>query len=550
MSEEVDPGVLERYSVVSKLGKGAYGVVWKVKDVVNGQTFALKKIFDAFQNSTDAQRTYREVMYLQHFNGHENIVKLITIIRAENHRDLYMVFELMATDLYAIVARSILKPLQKVYIVYQLFKALKFIHSAGIAHRDLKPSNMLLDADCKMKIGDFGLARSFIQTHVETEPCAVSDYIATRWYRAPEILLSCAVYSAHVDLWSAGCIVAELFLDRVLFPGKSTLNQLELIIELLGYPEEEDLAHFDSPKTRSMLKNFSERKTGQLQNRLSSCPEEVQQLVRGLLAFNPSKRISAETALQSPLFAFFRDEESEIDSDKPILLPIDDSSKLSLKAYRDAVYQDISNHLERTLNRSKMPQTYKKRALSISGAKEITTRSSFSNVLRGKNNARQKPMFGAALDSFSKTHASNSIIQTSTVNVLPTASLASRPKRKNIPGDHSRADEASPNSFGRKAWDNASGPQRKKSISALLQLKESCSKENGSVAKGNRLVFAKEEGRVLLEKVKKGAKGCCSPKGQEQVTLRSIKATNGLQVIRNPQKIKSMTQQAFYSKML
>lgn len=223
MSEEIDDGILERYQVLAKVGRGAYGVVWRARDRASGQPVALKKVFDAFQNATDAQRTYREVMYLQQLNGHENIIRLLSAVRARNHRDLYLVFDLMDTDLHAVIRAGLLRPLHKVFVLYQLFKALKFLHSAELVHRDLKPSNMLLNEQTLVKLADFGLARS-LACDDGGEPPLASDYIATRWYRAPEILLGSQRYSAAVDLWSAGCILAETLQGRVLFPGKSSAH--------------------------------------------------------------------------------------------------------------------------------------------------------------------------------------------------------------------------------------------------------------------------------------------------------------------------------------
>ena len=127
-------------------------------------------------------------MYLQHLNGHENIIRLLSVIRAQNNKDLYLVFDLMETDLHLIIRAKILKPIHKKFILYQLFKSLKYLHSAVLVHRDLKPSNMLINSDCIMKLADFGLARSVKENRFGEAPI-VSDYIATRWYRAPEILL-------------------------------------------------------------------------------------------------------------------------------------------------------------------------------------------------------------------------------------------------------------------------------------------------------------------------------------------------------------------------
>merc|ERR1711977_781030 len=159
-SEDIDKHVLRRYEIVQKLGKGAYGIVWRAVDKKTRDTVALKKIFDAFQNATDAQRTFREIMFLQEMNNHENVVRLLNVLKAENDRDIYLVFEFMETDLHAVIRANILKDIHKQYILYQLFKALHYMHTGNVLHRDMKPSNLLLNSECFLKVADFGLARS------------------------------------------------------------------------------------------------------------------------------------------------------------------------------------------------------------------------------------------------------------------------------------------------------------------------------------------------------------------------------------------------------
>jgi mitogen-activated protein kinase 15 len=130
----------------------AYGIVWKAIDKKTRETVALKKIFDAFQNATDAQRTFREIMFLQELHGHENIIKLLNVLKADNDRDIYLVFEYMETDLHAVIRASILEDIHKQYTMYQLLKALKYMHSANVLHRDMKPSNLLLNSECLVKV--------------------------------------------------------------------------------------------------------------------------------------------------------------------------------------------------------------------------------------------------------------------------------------------------------------------------------------------------------------------------------------------------------------
>ena len=159
-------------------------------------------------------------MYLQGLQGHENIIRLQNVLKAENDRDIYLVFDFMETDLHAVIRANILEPVHKQFIVYQCLKALLYCHSGGLVHRDLKPSNLLLNEECLLKVADFGLARSLAALRKGEESASVlTDYVATRWYRAPEILLGSTCYTLAVDMWALGCIVAEMFIGKPLVPG-------------------------------------------------------------------------------------------------------------------------------------------------------------------------------------------------------------------------------------------------------------------------------------------------------------------------------------------
>lgn len=204
MSEDIDKHVLRKYEVGQRVGKGAYGIVWKAIDKSNKRTVAIKKIFDAFQNSTDAQRTFREIMFLQELNihHHENIIRLLNVLKADNDKDIYLVFEYMEINLHAVIRANILEEVHKKYILYQCIKALKYMHSGDLLHRDMKPSNVLLNSDCHVKLIDFGLARSVADAEDDKKDAPVlTDYVATRWYRAPEILLGSTRYTKGVDMW-------------------------------------------------------------------------------------------------------------------------------------------------------------------------------------------------------------------------------------------------------------------------------------------------------------------------------------------------------------
>lgn len=352
MSEEIEAHVLERYEISKKLGRGAYGIVWKAVDKRSKKTVALKKVFEAFQNSVDAQRTYREVMYLQELNGHDNIVRLLGIIRAHNNRDLYLVFEYMETDLHAVIKAKILQSIHKQFIFYQLLKALKYIHSADLIHRDLKPSNLLINSECIIKVADFGLARSVAQKEDGNDP-VVSDYVATRWYRAPEILLGSQCYNKDVDMWSAGCILAELITGKVLFSGKSTVNQIELVIELLGRPTNDEVESLGSPLAWKVLQDIKTQKCKSFTQLFSGEGKDALDLLRKLLTLSPATRISVDEALKHPYVKNFHCAADEIACNRIIRLPVDDNTKLSLKEYREAIYKDIS---EKTRGNKRSPQ--------------------------------------------------------------------------------------------------------------------------------------------------------------------------------------------------
>jgi len=334
-SEELDKQVARCYEIQQRVGKGAYGIVWKAVSVESGEVVAVKKIFDAFQNATDAQRTFREIMFLQELGDHENILKLLDVMKAENNRDIYLVFEYMETDLHAVIRANILEEVHKEYIIYQLLKALKFLHSGGVIHRDLKPSNLLLNSDCLLKVGDFGLARSIDRDNVLT------DYVATRWYRAPEILLGSQQYTAGVDMWSVGCILGELIGGKPMFPGSSTMNQLDRILELTGQPSDEDLESIQSPFALTMLDTLPPVTKRSYRELYPAASPEALDMLQHLLSFNPNKRYTAEDALEHPYVAAFHNPDEEYSSDHKIEISIDDNQKRTIEEYRGKLYEDI-----------------------------------------------------------------------------------------------------------------------------------------------------------------------------------------------------------------
>jgi mitogen-activated protein kinase 15 len=341
MSEEVERQILRKFEVCQRLGKGAYGIVWKAVEKRSRGVVALKKCFDAFRNATDAQRTFREIMYLQAFSGHENIIRLQHVIKAENDRDIYLTFDYMDTDLHAVIRSGILADIHRKYIVWQLLKALKFLHSADVLHRDIKPSNILVNSDCHIKLCDFGLCRSVAEVAGPTP--VLTDYVATRWYRAPEILLGSTRYTRGVDIWALGTIVGEMILGKPVFPGASTMNQIERIVELTHIPQKADIDAIRSPFAATMLESLPVMNHKTIPDMFPTAAPDTLDLLQSCFYFSPDKRPSAEEFLRHVFVADFHNEEDEpVYPGGALILPVEDNFKMNATQYRERLYHEIA----------------------------------------------------------------------------------------------------------------------------------------------------------------------------------------------------------------
>eukprot|EP00039_Didymoeca_costata_P023267 m.6518 g.6518 ORF g.6518 m.6518 type:complete len:569 (-) comp3545_c0_seq1:73-1779(-) len=356
--EAVDNHISSKYEIQERLGKGAYGIVWKAQDKQTEEVVAIKKIFDAFRNITDAQRTFREICYLKAFSDHENIITLHEVFKAENDADIYLVFEHMDVDLHMVTAGKLLKPIHIPFIIYQCMDALRYMHSGGVIHRDLKPSNILINDSCHARLADFGLARSVTQTHSEedTDP-TMTDYVATRWYRSPEILLGGTRYTKGTDMWSMGCILAELIRGTPLFRGTSSLHQLDLICQSLGKPTTEDIISLGSPYARSMLRQTTSINRRYLNTLLpDTVDKDGLKFLESLLVYNPEKRMTADQSLQHPFlskFANFRNE--SLLKEEDVVTPVDDNQKLTIREYKTRLYKDITKASKKPHARKQRP---------------------------------------------------------------------------------------------------------------------------------------------------------------------------------------------------
>lgn len=213
------------------------------------------------------------------------------MIRAENDKDIYLVFDFMETDLHAVIKANILEDIHKRYIIYQTLKCLKYMHSAEVLHWDLKPSNILLNAECHAKVADFGLARSLLQGDDDSAPL-LTDYVATRWYRAPEILLGSHSYTKAVDMWSIGCIIGEMHLGKPMFWGKSTLDQIEKVFTVTGMPSKSDIEAIDSPHASKIISSLPPIEKPDLKTLIPGAPDDALDLMEKLMTINPNKRLN------------------------------------------------------------------------------------------------------------------------------------------------------------------------------------------------------------------------------------------------------------------
>ncbi|KHN38316.1 Mitogen-activated protein kinase 20 isoform A [Glycine soja] len=299
-----DYGDVSRYKIQEVIGKGSYGVVCSAIDSHTGEKVAIKKIHDIFEHVSDAARILREIKLLRLLR-HPDIVEIKHVMLPPSRRDfkdIYVVFELMESDLHQVIkANDDLTKEHYQFFLYQLLRALKYIHTASVYHRDLKPKNILANANCKLKICDFGLARvAFNDT-----PTTVfwTDYVATRWYRAPELCGSFySRYTPAIDIWSIGCIFAEVLIGKPLFPGKNVVHQLDLMTDLLGTPSLDAISKVRNDKARRYLTSMRKKQPIPFAQKFPNADPLALQLLERLLAFDPKDRPTAEEALADPYF--------------------------------------------------------------------------------------------------------------------------------------------------------------------------------------------------------------------------------------------------------
>ena len=295
-----------RYEDIRPVGAGSYGLVSSANDIKKSTPVAIKKLARPFQSSIHAKRTYRELTLLAHMR-HENVIGLLDVFSPcqsfLDFNEVYLVTHLMGADLGGIIKTQQLSDDHIQFLTYQILRGLKYIHSAGIIHRDLKPSNIAVNEDCELKVLDFGLAR-----HTEAE---MTGYVATRWYRAPEIMLNWMRYNQTVDIWSVGCIMAELITGRTLFPGKDHIDQLLRIMTLCGTPDAEFMKKITSEEARNYVKTLPVMRRKNLYDIFAGANPQAIDLLDQMLQLDSDLRPTAEQALAHPYLARYSDPSDE-----------------------------------------------------------------------------------------------------------------------------------------------------------------------------------------------------------------------------------------------
>jgi serine/threonine protein kinase len=333
--------VSTRYTNLRAIGSGAYGKVVSADDCGDGispqqqkKRVAIKKIADAFVHTTDAKRILRELKLLRHLGGHENVSWILDVMVGPTSgiptgaiRDVYIVTDLMECDLAKVIeSPQALSDAHTKFFVYQLLRGLRFLHSSGILHRDLKPQNLFVNSNCELVIGDFGLARALSDPEGNSggaggcvggaagNGCGeLTTYVVTRWYRAPELLVSAKEYDQGVDIWAAGLILAELLGRRPLLPGRNYSHQLQLTLELLGTPSEAELQWMKDQNLPALrhIRSLPQRKRIPWARLFPDANPLALDLLDRMLTFDPRRRITTLEALAHPYLADYACPEDE-----------------------------------------------------------------------------------------------------------------------------------------------------------------------------------------------------------------------------------------------
>jgi len=336
----------KHYQYVKILGQGAYGFVIAATDSRTRELVAIKNVQDAFRDTTDAKRILREIR-LMCFMDHHNVMKLRDLIPPKyGFNDLYLVAEVMESDLHLVLKERELSDDIICWFIYQMLCGINYMHSAGILHRDLKPSNILISSTCDLKITDFGLSRGVGKKDDQKPLSPLTEYVVTRWYRAPELILL-AEYGPKIDVFAAGCIMAEMFTRRPLFPGSDYMNQLSCYFKVLGSPTKDELhfvTHDKALKFVLGLPKYPKKDWRTVCKRASPACIEI---LDSMTKVDPKQRTDIAPLFSHRYFKNVRDEKDEYISDCSFDFSYEEGIDLTADVLRDLIWDDIKSfHVE------------------------------------------------------------------------------------------------------------------------------------------------------------------------------------------------------------
>eukprot|EP00440_Ansanella_granifera_P013312 gb/GFBE01014467.1/.p1 GENE.gb/GFBE01014467.1/~~gb/GFBE01014467.1/.p1 ORF type:complete len:391 (+),score=95.09 gb/GFBE01014467.1/:1-1173(+) len=303
----------DHLELVKKVGSGAYGCVASFKDTKTGEKIAVKKVTNAFDDLVDGKRILREVKLLRQLD-HDNIIRILDMYPppGPDFEDIYIVTDLMETDMHRVIySKQPLTEEHHQYFVHQILRGLAYLHSVSIVHRDIKPSNLLVNKNCDLKICDFGLARVLATETDDT--MGRTDYVVTRWYRAPEVVLLASEYTVAIDVWAVGCILGELINRKPVFAGKDHLDQIRKIVSTLGTPTEAELQWLPANgSAQSFLKKCTPAPKADWSKILPSASANAVEVMEKMVTFDPNVRASVPDTLRLRYFENLFDEEDMV----------------------------------------------------------------------------------------------------------------------------------------------------------------------------------------------------------------------------------------------
>uniref|UniRef100_A0A8C4NPN6 mitogen-activated protein kinase n=1 Tax=Dicentrarchus labrax TaxID=13489 RepID=A0A8C4NPN6_DICLA len=323
--------VPEKYTRLKQIGTGAYGSVCSTINEKTKEKVAIKKLHRPFQSEIFAKRAYRELRLLKHMK-HENVIGLLDVFTPascfDDFQDFYLVMPYMFTDLSKV--RGHLSEDKVQFLVYQMLCGLRVTH---FLLQDLKPGNLAVNQDCELKILDFGLARG--------ADAEMTGYVVTRWYRAPEVILNWMHYTQTVDIWSVGCIMAEMINGRTLFKGKDYMDQLTQILKVTGVPGPEFIQKLDSLEAKNYIKALPHYPRKDFSTLFPRASAKGIDLLEKMLVLDGDERPTAELALEHPYFDSLREPD-----DFPEPATYDDShdnATLSLDEWKRLCFREVKS---------------------------------------------------------------------------------------------------------------------------------------------------------------------------------------------------------------